>query len=60
MDKTIIAYAILDDLGDFLAGDYGQTFGTLEEAQAHLAETYPDATAEDFPGPTTIVGIVEV
>ena len=60
MAETIVAYAILDDEGNFLAGDYGQTFGTLAEAQAHLAETYPDETAEDFPGPTTIVGIVEL
>ena len=60
MVETIVAYAILDDLGNFLAGDYGQTFGTLGEAQTYLAETYPDEKAEDFPGPTTIVGLVEV
>lgn len=35
-NNKIVAYAIIDDCGQFLAGDSGQTYGTFDDAQAAL------------------------
>jgi len=56
MDKQIVGYVILDELGDFL-GEDNKIFTTFQEAEAYLDKLDPDS--EEFPGMTQVLSLVE-
>ena len=57
MDKQIIGYVVLDELGDFL-GYPSKIFGTVASAEAYVESFVPDS--DEHPGMTEILGLVEL